>query len=74
MHLGSRKLAVTLLRGKSGVLPGLEGLEELLRGVLREIVEVRLTGTIDRPQVKTVPLRSVRAVLDTLLRPEGDED
>ncbi len=64
-------IALTFLRGPAGALPRIEGLDELLQGILGEIVEVRVTGTLDRPRVETVPLRSVKRIIDTILRPEA---
>jgi hypothetical protein len=69
MDIGSRKLNLTFLSGP-GPLPRLGSIEELLRGILRELAEVRITGTLEEPEVKTVPLRSLKALIDTITSPE----
>lgn len=47
-------------------------LSELMEGASREIVEVRVTGPIQRPQVKAGPLRSLRQMVDKLMPDVAD--
>ena len=69
VDLKSGKINLTFLQGRGG-LPRLGSIEELLTGILREIAEVRVTGKLDEPKVDTVPLRSVRNIIDILRNPE----
>ena len=74
MDIKTGKLNLTFLSG-SGELPRLgSGIEELLQRILSEIAEVRVTGTLEKPVVKTVPLRRVKDIITTLTRPEAAGD
>ena len=70
MNTESEAIKLTFL-GRPGLLPRMSGLgSELLEGLLREMVEYQVTGTLSRPRVRTIPLRSIEAILGRLLRPE----
>jgi len=58
----------------SGQLPRIAELDELLGGISRELMEVKVTGTFSHPQYSTVPLRSLEAAVRKLLSPgeQGD--
>jgi hypothetical protein len=64
------KLDLTFLTGPPGKLPRISNLaEEFLTGLLREIVEYRVTGTLKNPRHRTVPLRAINEIIKTLLSP-----
>jgi hypothetical protein len=43
---------------------------ELLQSIIREIAEIHVTGTTAKPIMRTVPLRSIEALIRTLTNPE----
>jgi hypothetical protein len=45
-------------------------LSELLEGTSRELVEVRVHGSLGEPSIETVPLRGVSEGLETLIQPK----
>ncbi len=74
MNLRTEKINFTFLAGPSGDLPRLVHVEEFLQNIIRELVEMQVTGTISEPQTRTVPLRGIDAVLRKMLQPgEGVE-
>ncbi|MBP7935623.1 MAG: hypothetical protein KA354_13335 [Phycisphaerae bacterium] len=60
-------LDLTLLIGSPLRLPRIEVLSELLEGVARELVEVRVEGTLASPIYRAELVRSIRKTLDTIL-------
>ena len=48
-------------------------LTELLEGAARELVELQVSGTIDRPEVRARPLRSPTAAVEKLLSVQKTE-
>lgn len=57
--------------GRSGILPRLDNLaDELVTGIMRELAEYQVSGTLARPRFRTVPLRSIENIIDKLMRPE----
>lgn len=74
LDLDTRALRLTFLSGPPGKLPRLEGLpSELLEGIVREIAEIRVTGTVSKPKMRTVSLPSLEDVIRRLVRPDGGE-
>jgi hypothetical protein len=72
MNLKNEALKLTFL-SRPGILPRLDNLgDELLEGVLRELGEIQVTGTLKNPKFKSTPLRSVDAVVGKLLRPDAE--
>jgi len=70
MNVRNEKLKLTFLVGPPGKLPRIRSLaNELLAGIAREIVEIRVTGTLARPKKTTVALRSLDQVIHRLLAP-----
>ncbi|HUS48217.1 MAG TPA: hypothetical protein VNA25_16045 [Phycisphaerae bacterium] len=68
LKTGALKL---IFLSRPGLLPRLDNLaDELLEGILRELVEIHVTGTLDKPRFRTIPLRSLDAIIQKLLRPE----
>lgn len=65
LDLATDHLDVTLLAG-SPLRIDVPLLTELLEGVSREIMEVRLTGTLSKPQITPMPLKSFTNALKTL--------
>jgi len=72
MGLKSGKLNLTFITGPPRKLPGMSAtLKEVLRGIMGQLMTVRVTGTIARPKTRTVPLRNLDATLRELTNPEG---
>lgn len=70
VDLKSDKLNLTFLTGPPGKLPRLSELaEEFLQALSREIVEIRVTGTLKNPKMKTVPLKTLETIIRRLLAP-----
>ncbi len=70
MNMKTKELKMTFLAGPPGALPRISGLaDELLTGIIREIAEIRVTGTLKNPKTRTVPFRGLEKVLNELLRP-----
>ena len=70
IDVDTERLNLTFLTGPPGKLPRISALaEEFLRGILREIVEYRVTGTLTKPRRQAVPLRAVGKILEALLSP-----
>jgi hypothetical protein len=66
----SQQLDMTFLAGPAGKLPRLNQLaEELLQGIVRELVQWRLTGTVRKPRTRAVPLRTLEEILRRILEP-----
>jgi hypothetical protein len=65
MDLRTGQLDLTLLAG-SPVRIRLPLLTELWEGAWRELLEVRVLGTLDQPRIVPRPLRSLGRALDTL--------
>ncbi len=75
MDMRTRAMDVTLLAG-SPVRLRVPLLTEILEGASREIMEIRVTGTLGEPTIRPQPLKSLKAALKTLFpeapRAEGD--
>jgi hypothetical protein len=65
MDLRSKQLDVTLLAG-SPVRLRVPLLTDLLQGATREVMQVQVSGTLQRPQITPQPLRSLTTALKTL--------
>ena len=72
MDTKTRKLNLTFLSG-SRALPRLAAIGELVQGILGEIAEIKLTGTLEKPEIEPVPLRSLQDIIKILTRPEQAE-
>ncbi len=65
MDLRSKQLDVTLLAG-SPVRIRIPLLTDLLEGASREMMELRVRGTLEKPDIQPQPLKSLSAALKTL--------
>ncbi|MFQ5429827.1 MAG: AsmA-like C-terminal domain-containing protein [Phycisphaerae bacterium] len=68
LDLRTDQLDVTLLAG-SPVRVRVPLLTEIIEGASREIMEVRITGTLAKPNIRPQPLKSLGVVLKTLFPP-----
>ncbi len=60
VNMKTEALKFTFL-GASGILPRMKNIpDELITGVMRELVEYQVTGTLRRPRFNTVPFRGVQ--------------
>ncbi|MBN1942328.1 MAG: hypothetical protein JW849_03440 [Phycisphaerae bacterium] len=70
LNVKNEKLDLTFLTGPPGDLPRLgEITEDLLEALSRSLVEVRVTGTLKKPKMDTVPLSPLATIIRRLLEP-----
>lgn len=69
MSMKSETLKLNFLTGPPRRLPRIGSIEELLRGLSREVVEIHVRGPLRNPQMRTVPLRGLDAAINELLNP-----
>ena len=69
MDMKTKALDLTFLSGPPQKLPRLGGLGELLEGIARELAEIQVTGTLTKPRMKTLPLRSLDRLLRDIMNP-----
>ena len=74
MDRKTERLKLTFLTGPLGKLPRIARADELLTSIVGEIVEFRVTGTLERPRMTPVALRSLDAIYRTLLNPSLQSD
>jgi hypothetical protein len=74
VNLKDESLHLTFLTAPPGYLPRLAGVEDLLSGLTREIVEVRVTGTLSKPVPQTVSFPGLEGAVRRLLSPEGGDE
>ena len=68
VKVSTQAMDLILLVGSPLRLPRIEVLTELLEGVARELMEVRVEGTLDKPVFRADIVRSVRKTLDAILK------
>jgi len=69
-----KKLNLHFLTGPPGKLPRLSGLaDEVLTGILRELMEIEVTGTLHKPRTRTRTLASLEETILRLLRPTASQ-
>jgi hypothetical protein len=72
MNLKNDALKINFL-SRPGIVPRMDNLANELAGVvLRELAEIQVTGTLKNPRFRTIPLRSVDAIVKKLTRPEAE--
>jgi hypothetical protein len=70
MDMRTDALKLVFLANPAGKLPGLGELtHDLLRGLMRQIVEIHVSGTVARPVTRTVPLRSLDELIQRITSP-----
>ena len=69
MNMKTKALDLKFLTGPPRKLPRLGGLGELLEGIAREVAEIHVGGTLQKPKMRTVPLRNLDKLLRDLLNP-----
>lgn len=74
IHLPDESLDLTLLVGSPWRLPRIEGLTDLVEGVARELMEVRVEGTVHEPVFRADVVRSLRRTLDLIIGAPRAED
>ncbi len=75
MDLDSGKIKLHFLSRTVGKLPGIgQDLETLLKPLAKQIAEIEVTGTLDKPVMRTVALRSLDEAIRRLVSPELKED
>jgi hypothetical protein len=66
MDTATQQLDLTLLAGSPHRLPRLGLLTELAEGAARELMEVRVRGSLYEPRIEAQPLRSLRETMEAL--------
>lgn len=66
MNTATQQLDLTLLAGPPHRLPRLGLLTELAEGAARELMEVRVQGSLYEPKIEAQPLRSLRQALEAI--------
>ncbi|MCJ7544951.1 MAG: AsmA-like C-terminal region-containing protein [Phycisphaerae bacterium] len=74
VNMKDESLHLTFLTGPPGYLPRIAGVEGLLRGLTREIAEIRVTGTLSKPFPQTVALAGLEEAVRRLLSPEHQDE
>jgi len=72
IELSNERLDLTFLTGPPGRLPRIaviRGASKVLNAILKELLVIRVTGTMSKPIRKGLPLRSLDAILKELLSP-----
>ena len=72
MDMDSEALRLTFLTGPPGKLPRIAAIESLLKGLVREIAEVRVTGTLSKPLPRTVSLPGLEEAVRRLASPDQE--
>ncbi len=71
----TQSLNLNFLAGPPGKVPRLPALaEELLEPILRELLEIQVTGTVANPKRRSVSLRSLDEALRRLVSPSIEEE
>ncbi|HUS93383.1 MAG TPA: AsmA-like C-terminal region-containing protein, partial [Phycisphaerae bacterium] len=69
LDMKTEVLDLKFLSGPPQKLPRLGSLTELLEGIAREVAEIHVTGTLQKPQMRTLPLRNLDRFLRDLMNP-----
>ncbi|MCE5327062.1 MAG: hypothetical protein LLG01_11690 [Planctomycetaceae bacterium] len=70
LNMETRALKLRFLSGPHRNLPRLQFLEGFFKGMMGDTGEIDIDGTIDRPEIKTIPMRSLDTFIKQLLRPD----
>lgn len=73
MNMKTEKLDLLFLSGPPRKLPRLGSLTELLEGIAREVAQIHVAGTLQKPRMRTVPLRRLDRLLRDMLNPGRDK-
>ncbi|MCY2927714.1 MAG: hypothetical protein NT031_20190 [Planctomycetota bacterium] len=75
VEMDTKKMNMAFISGpppQAGLLR-LDEAGPILKGLARELMEVQVTGTLDRPQMRPVPWTSLDAILRKLMNPEKEK-
>ncbi len=73
MNTKTNKLDLNFLTGPPGKLPPIAGLDKIIQGLAREIMEIHVTGTLQKPRTKAQSLRSLDEAIRRLVNPSEQE-
>lgn len=74
LDLDTEKIRMNFLGRPLGKLPGIgRDLDTLLKPFAKEIMEIKVTGTLKKPTMRTVALGSLEKAIRTLLNPDADD-
>ena len=74
LDLKAEALSLNFIAGPANKLPRLSSLDELVENIAREMMEIRITGSLSKPKTETVQLRSLNEVVRRLLSPGQEKD
>ena len=74
VNLSDESLRLVFLTGPPGRMPRMAGIEGLLKGISREIAEIRVAGTLANPVPETVSLPSLDEAIRRLLSPYQQDE
>ncbi len=69
LGLQKETLDLTFMAGPPQKIPRMSELDDLVKILLRELLEIRVTGTLSKPRMRTVSLKSLEGVAKKLLNP-----
>ncbi len=70
VDMDTEKVSMRFLAGPPGSVPRLKGLgADVVHAMMKEWLEIRVSGTLAKPKVQRVQLRSLRAILKALATP-----
>jgi len=70
LNMKTDALKLTFLTAPPGKLPRLSGVtDDVLRALSKELVEIRVKGTLKEPEMETVNLRSIHRIIRRLFTP-----
>jgi hypothetical protein len=72
MDMRTEALNLTFLTGPPGQIPRLASLEDLFKGLMREVAEIRVKGTASKPIPQTVSLPGFDDTMRRMLNPERE--
>jgi autotransporter translocation and assembly factor TamB len=75
LNLADDSINLTFLTGPPGKMPRLNELAaDLLGAISKELVEIRVSGTMKKPKMETVSLRSLETIIKRLLEPAAQQN
>ncbi|MCD4823192.1 MAG: hypothetical protein K8S55_10725, partial [Phycisphaerae bacterium] len=70
LNMKTDALKLTFLTGPPGKLPRLSELaDDILNALGKELMEIRVTGTLKKPKMETRSLRSIERIIRRLAAP-----
>ncbi len=74
MNTKTGELDLNFLTGPPGKLPPIAGLDQIIQSLAREIMEIHITGTLQKPRTRAQSLRSLDEAIRRLVNPEQEKE